>query len=80
MLILVLISLIMASSVNAIATSNNYWVTGTSMTVARSDLGVIAVNDKIYAIGGRSDWESKEFGVTGLNEMYDPSTDTWVNK
>ncbi len=50
------------------------------MTVARSDLGVIAVNDKIYAIGGRSDWESKEFGVTGLNEMYDPSTDTWVNK
>ncbi|MCW4023651.1 MAG: hypothetical protein NWF01_01270 [Candidatus Bathyarchaeota archaeon] len=42
----------------------------TSMPTARQGLGVAVVDGKIYAIGGRD----------GVNEMYDPSSDTWTTK
>jgi hypothetical protein len=45
------------------------------MHVARSNLGVAAVNGKIYAIGGNT-----QNGVVGTNEEYDPETDTWTYK
>jgi hypothetical protein len=51
------------------------WVSKAPMQVARSGLGVAAVNGKIYAIGG-----SAENGVVDTNEEYDPETDTWTNK
>jgi hypothetical protein len=51
------------------------WVSMASMQVARSSLGVAAVNGKIYAIGGGA-----ENGVVGTNEEYDPATDTWTYK
>jgi N-acetylneuraminic acid mutarotase len=51
------------------------WASKAPMQVARSGLGVAAVNGKIYAIGG-----SVENGVVGTNEEYDPATDTWSFK
>ena len=51
------------------------WASKASMQVARSSLGVAAVNGKIYAIGG-----STENGFVGTNEEYDPATDTWSFK
>jgi N-acetylneuraminic acid mutarotase len=42
------------------------------MPTARGYLGVTMVNEKIYAIGGS--------GPIGVNEEYDPATDTWITK
>ena len=62
------------SFVSAPELISDSWNTKTPMTHARSGLGVVAVDDKIYAIGG--------VGVNGYaigaNERYDPETDTWI--
>ena len=52
------------------------------MQKARSYLGVVAVNGKIYAIGGSTATGSYPYagGVEGLNEEYDPSSNTWSYK
>ena len=51
------------------------WLSKAPMQVARSGLGVAAVNGKIYAIGGAS-----SNGFLATNEEYDPSTNTWAYK
>jgi hypothetical protein len=61
------------SFASASETVENSWHTKTPMSQARSGLGVIAVDDKVYAIGG-----STRNGYVGTNEQYDPKTDTWV--
>lgn len=53
------------------------WTTLASMPTAREQLGVAAVDGKIFAIGGRNDWINRYLGI---NEMYDPATNTWVEK
>jgi len=50
------------------------WNTKTSMSQPRSGLGVVVVDDKIYAIGGAVDAGYS----SGTNECYDPVTDTWT--
>jgi len=50
------------------------WNTKTPMLQARAGLGVVAVADKIYAIGGYA----ADGYVVGTNECYDPKKDTWV--
>ena len=45
------------------------------MPTARLSFGVAVVKGKIYAIGGYND-----SGFLGVNEMYDPETDTWTAK
>jgi len=50
------------------------WNTKTPMSQARFGHGVVAVEGKIYAIGGRLSYT----GLVGTNECYDPKTDTWV--
>jgi hypothetical protein len=59
--------------VSAAESVGGYWNTQTSMSQARYGLGVVAVDGKIYAIGG---WGVG--GFTGANERYDPKTDTWA--
>lgn len=57
------------------------WKTKTPMPTARQFLCANVVNDKIYLIGG-----SKPFNpnipsiVPNVNEVYDPSTDSWTTK
>jgi N-acetylneuraminic acid mutarotase len=64
------------------AASPNSWTSKALMQVARSGLGVAAVNGKIYAIGGdgRSGKWPYVGSFVGTNEEYDPETDTWVFK
>jgi N-acetylneuraminic acid mutarotase len=55
------------------------WNTKTAMKYPRAGLGVVAVDGKIYAIGGyTSNDVRRNSGVTGVNECYDPVSDTWV--
>ena len=65
-------------------TAENTWATKASMHVARSKLGVAVVKGKIYAIGGTTIRIKESIrisgGVVGINEEYDPATDTWTNR
>jgi hypothetical protein len=67
-----------------IATKENTWVEKAPMPTARSDLGVAVVNGKIYAIGGTvlvyQDAVRTESKDVGVNEEYDPATNTWTTK
>ena len=55
--------------------AENSWVSKASMRQARSSLGAAVVNGKIYAVGGKTDK-----GVVGINEEYNPESDTWTYK
>ena len=69
--------------VSAAELVENIWNTKKPMTQARAGLGVIAVDGKIYAIGGsKDDLENAMFntyksGHVGTNECYDPVSNTW---
>ncbi len=58
------------------------WVSKAGMQQARAGLGVVAVNGKIYAIGGTTSSTSYAYtgGFVGTNEEYDPETDMWAYK
>ena len=53
--------------------SEDFWTTKAPMHTARTLLGVAAVNDKIYAIGGYP-------GRLNVTEEYNPTTNTWTTK
>jgi F0F1-type ATP synthase membrane subunit c/vacuolar-type H+-ATPase subunit K len=55
---------------SASALSPNSWASKSPMPTARAFFGVAVVDGKIYAMGG----------ADGVNEVYDPVTDTWVTK
>ena len=58
------------------------WETKKPMPTPRSTLQANVVNDKIYLIGGFIDNNTSpsRYSTTSLNEVYDPSTDTWTQK
>jgi len=62
-------------AVLSVDATEDSWKTMAEMPTARSDLGVVAVNGKIYAIGGRNGNVSLK-----ANEEYDPATNTWTTK
>ncbi len=55
--------------------ASSRWVTKAQMPTSRARLAVVAYQGQIYAIGG----ETTE-GVSGVVEVYDPSTDTWTRR
>ena len=63
-----------AKSVSAVAEDS--WATLAPMPTARSMLGVVVVDGKIYAIGGVSGTQN----ILGANEVYDPEANTWSSK
>ena len=85
MAILVLLTvtfLSLATPIFGVALAEDSWVQKAPMHEARSGLGVVAVNGKIYAIGGSTTTGSYPYsdGVEDLNEEYDPSSNTWILK
>jgi len=62
----------------------NTWTTRAPMHQARGGLGVVAVNNKIYAVGGAvlSGLYPPDIlgGFVGTNEEYNTATDTWASK
>jgi hypothetical protein len=59
------------NSVSALTTEET-WVSKTSMPTERACVHTATVNGRIYAIGGG--------GPTGTNEEYDPQNDTWITR
>ncbi len=84
---------VMAAAVNgkiyAIGGSINYmydpatnnWTAKTPMPTSRGPFGIVAYQNKLYAIGGYIGW-TQETGTlySNANEVYDPATDTWETK
>ncbi|MDR2720192.1 MAG: hypothetical protein LBC03_05275 [Nitrososphaerota archaeon] len=69
------------SSVSASEVVEDSWNTKKSMSQARYGLGVVAVEGKIYAIGGATSlntYDGSMGGFVGTNECYDPTSDTWT--
>jgi N-acetylneuraminic acid mutarotase len=57
------------------------WTTKTPMPTARSGFAIAVYQNKIYCIGGTTgDSNNVVSGFTGVNEVYDPATDTWATK
>jgi N-acetylneuraminic acid mutarotase len=59
-------------------TARNIWETKANMPTARADMCASVVDGKIYVIGGKEDWGVEpSYHELGVNEVYDPETDTW---
>jgi len=59
----------------------NTWITKAPMPTARSGFAIAVYQNKIYCIGGTvGDGETPVSGFTGVNEVYDPATNTWQTK
>ncbi len=73
----VFIALFLSGSLAGSATAaENSWMSKSLMPTARYNLGVAAVNGKIYVMGGHKTNQ----GAIGTNEVFDPNTDTWTTK
>jgi hypothetical protein len=83
-LALVLVFLTASSAILVIpvsgTTAENTWTTKAPMHQARCGLGVIAIEGKVYAIGGTTSADSFIENVMGTTEQYDPTTDVWIYK
>ncbi|MGD0405922.1 MAG: hypothetical protein ABSB10_04650 [Candidatus Bathyarchaeia archaeon] len=84
-LVLVLVFLmspciIVVKPVSADNVTENSWVSKAPMHVARSALGVVALNGEIYAIGGSTSTRYPLDVFLGTNEEYDVATNTWTIK
>jgi hypothetical protein len=53
------------------------WTTKAPMPTARNGLAVVEVNDRLYAIGGATDFNPWTNNLNVVEE-YDPSTDAWT--
>ena len=61
--------------------AKNTWETLAAMPTARADLCASVVGGRIYVIGGKEDWGVEpSYHELGMNEVYDPVTDTWETK
>ena len=60
----------------------DYWVSKTPMNQPRAGVGVVAVDGKIYAIGGASTarGQNQAENLLSTNEEYNPTTDSWTIK
>jgi N-acetylneuraminic acid mutarotase len=57
------------------------WIFKKSMPTARYGFAIAVYQNKIYCIGGVTSYStSSGYDVTGINEVYDPATDTWETK
>jgi len=62
--------------------STDSWETKTSMPTPRAGLCASVMNNKIYLIGGKEyvNQSPQFYNSVGVNEVYDPETDTWTTK
>ncbi len=74
---------VLANPVVASDGAENSWVSVSSLPTVRGDLGVAAVNGKIYAIGGifvNTKTTPNNEETLGTNEEYNPATNSWTTK
>ncbi len=73
---------VMGGSVNLeFNPATNNWTSKTPMLTPRKGVGMAIYQNKIYTMGGSTGW-TQETGTiqSNVNEVYDPSTDTWETK
>ncbi|PVX27239.1 MAG: hypothetical protein CW716_03335, partial [Candidatus Bathyarchaeum sp.] len=59
----------------------NRWSEKTPLPTARTSYAVAACENKLYVIGGSVGTDNAGSSITtGINEVYDPETDTWETK
>jgi N-acetylneuraminic acid mutarotase len=70
-----------------VATNEEYdpatetWETKEPMPTPRMNFGIAVYNNKIYCIGGEEiSKDDSKAPLTNVNEVYDPTTDTWETK
>ena len=56
------------------------WAFKESMPTPRCDFAIATYQNKIYCIGGIVGIDDVGRHITGVNEVYDPETDTWETK
>ena len=71
-ILVIALILLWVSALKPVGATGDSWLTKAPMPVARRDLGVAAVDNKIYAIGG--------LPFSNITEQYDPVTDKWTTK
>lgn len=61
--------------------ATNNWTLKTPMPTPRIAIAIAVYQNKIYTIGGSTGW-TQEAGtlLSNVNEVYDPSTDSWETK
>ena len=74
----VLVIVVVFGSVLASPLVEDSWSSKASIHGAGVGLGVVVADGKIYAIGGSTAVESYRGGLSAINEVYDPVTDTWT--
>jgi N-acetylneuraminic acid mutarotase len=58
--------------------ATDMWTTKQPMPTPRHSFGIAVYQNKIYVVGGIIGESSPDYsGYTGVNEVYDPLTDTW---
>lgn len=74
--------IIVIRPVAGVSVIGDSWVSKEPMNQPRAGVGVVAVDDKIYAIGGTSTapFIYQVENLLSINEEYDPKTDTWTIK
>lgn len=74
-MILIFVILVATSNVVSISYSSieSEWTIGKNMPSERLEVGGVALNNKIYIIGGMDDK-----GTTNLTEVYDIDSDKWI--
>ena len=61
--------------------ATDIWTEKTSMPTSRTRFGTAVFQNRIYCIGGLIlSKNGTKTTLTGINEVYDPSTDTWETK
>lgn len=58
----------------------NQWTIKASMPTKRASFATAVVDSKIFCIGGATGLEDGQVMVSNVNEVYDPTTDTWTTK
>ena len=76
--IILLVSLSPLTVLDVEAQEENSWTSLAPMPTPRRELGLVAVDGKIYAIGGKSG--TSGYAYTDKNEEYNPATNTWAIK
>ncbi|MFX0093730.1 MAG: Kelch repeat-containing protein [Candidatus Hodarchaeota archaeon] len=56
------------------------WTTKYPMPILRGSFGMATYGNKIYLIGGNILGSYSGWNITGLNQVYDPETDTWETR
>jgi N-acetylneuraminic acid mutarotase len=60
--------------------ATNTWSLKSPMPTPRSAFGIAVYDNRIYCIGGYTNYANSSIVSTAVNEVYDPTTDTWTNK